>query len=98
MWPYDPCRMGYEFEAGSGRETIESGWHGHALAQRWQRADSRLAAALRDYALLRRSLAADEPELIAAQLNVAQARLRWRECAEEAENLASLPDLQEAGT
>lgn len=89
--------MGYEFEAAAGRESLESGWHGHALAQRWQRADARLAAALRDCAVLRRSLGSDEPELIAAQMKVAQARLRWRECAEEAENLASMSNLLEAG-
>jgi hypothetical protein len=83
--------MGYELDANGTDDGAAGSWLGQSLAARWQRADARLAAALRDYALVRRACLPDDPELIAAQLRVAQARLRWRECAEAAESLGSMP-------
>jgi hypothetical protein len=83
--------MGYELDLNGTDGGAAGGWLAQSLAARWQRADARLAAALRDYALVRRSSAPDDPERIAAQLRVAQARLRWRECAEAAESLGSFP-------
>jgi hypothetical protein len=82
--------MGYELDDQAGADSGSS-WLGQTLAARWQRADARLADALRDYAAVRRACPAGDPELIAAQLRVAQARLRWRECAEAAESLGSFP-------
>jgi hypothetical protein len=74
--------MGYELElevqpvraaAAAAEATIET---------RWQRAQRRLEAALAQRAALRERTAQDAPERIAAELSVAQARLRCREIEE----------------
>jgi hypothetical protein len=83
--------MGYELEvirAGG----VETSWLDRKLAQRWERADERLHAAIRACALARRNSAPGEPRWLEAQIMLAEARLRWRECAEEAERLAELAD------
>jgi sugar-specific transcriptional regulator TrmB len=82
--------VGYEIEAAS--ISGHAGHGEHALTRRWHRANERLAAALREYAAVRRMAAPGEPEWVAAQLRVAEARQRWRECAEEAERLAEFAD------
>ncbi|HXQ64303.1 MAG TPA: hypothetical protein VN787_05570 [Steroidobacteraceae bacterium] len=88
--------MGYELEAASASSLSSYGGLQRALAARWSRADERLASALREYALVRHVAKPGDPVWIAAQLKVAEARLRWRECAEHVERLAELlegPDL-----
>jgi hypothetical protein len=89
--------MGYELETNSERARWAAGWRAQALEQRWARADARLASALAEYARVRRGTAPDDPRLIAAQLGLAQARLRWHECAEEAESLSGATELLETG-
>jgi hypothetical protein len=84
--------MGYELELAPRAEFAEVGWLDRKLAIRWQRADQRLFAALKAYAAVRRTSSAGEPAWIEAQLRLAEARLRWRECAEEAERLAEIAD------
>lgn len=84
--------MGYELETVLRAAEGDRGWVDRRLEQRWQRADQRLFAALQAYAAVRRSSAPGEPAWIAAQLSLAEARLRWRECAEEAERAAELAE------
>jgi len=84
--------MGYELESAPRAEHPEAGWVDRRLALRWQRADRRLFTALKAYAAVRRTSAPGEPAWIEAQLRLAEARLRWRECADEAERIAALSD------
>jgi hypothetical protein len=84
--------MGYELELAPRAEFADHGWVDRRLALRWQHAEQRLFAALSAYAAVRRTSAPGEPAWIEAQLRLAEARLRWRECAEEAERLAELAD------
>lgn len=84
--------MGYELEATAPAVGHAGTWIGRRLANRWQRADERLMAAMRAYAEVRRTSQPGDPEWIAAQLSLAEARLRYRECADEIERLSGLLD------
>ncbi len=84
--------MGYELESVPRADEAETGWVDRKLALRWQRADQRLFAALKAYAAVRHTALPGDPAWIAAQLRLAEARLRWRECADEAERLAEIAD------
>jgi hypothetical protein len=84
--------VGYELETASIGSSSGHGRLQRVVAMRWNRADERLTRALREYAAVRRTAAPGDPEWIAAQLKVAEARLRWRECADHAERLAELLD------
>ena len=88
----DAAAMGYELETTLRANDSDRGWVDRRLEQRWQRADQRLFAALKAYAAVRRTGAPGEPAWIAAQLRLAEARLRWRECAEEDERAAELAE------
>jgi hypothetical protein len=88
----DAAHVGYELEAAPPASHPGHGGLERALAARWHRAEERLASALREYAAVRRVATAGDPAWVAAQLKVAEARLRWRECAEHAEQLAELLD------
>jgi len=83
--------MGYELEAIRA-DGVEPSWLDRKLARRWERADERLHAAMQGCALARRDSAPGEPGWLEAQIRLAEARLRWRECADEAERLAGLAD------
>jgi len=84
--------VGYELEAAQLGSPSGHGRLERVVATRWNRADERLTLALREYAAVRRIATPGDPDWIAAQLKVAEARLRWRECAEHAERLAELLD------
>ena len=88
----DAGEVGYELEAASSTNGSRHARLQRVLATRWHLADERLASALREYAAVRRTATPGEPAWVAAQLKLAEARLRWRECAEHAERLADLLD------
>lgn len=85
--------MGYELESAVPGSPGGASWLDQRLGLRWQRADERLEQALRAYATVRRESQPGEARWIEAQLNLAEARQRWRECADEAERLAECIDL-----
>ena len=84
--------MGYELETTRLDSPLEARWLDRRLAARWERAEERLASAMNAYALVRRESRPGEASWIEAQLKLAEARLRWRECADEAERLAEFMD------
>ncbi len=84
--------MGYELETTRQDSPIDVRWLDRRLSARWERAEERLVSALRAYAAVRRESRPGEAPWIAAQLKLAEARLRWRECADEAERLAEYID------
>ena len=84
--------MGYELELSPLCDALEGTWIDRRLAARWQRADDRLVSAMRAYAAVRRTSAPGDAPWIEAQLRLAEARLRWRECADEVERLAEITD------
>ena len=92
----DPPRVGYELELTALAHDSAGSWIDRRLALKWRRADDRLLDAMRAYAAVRRTSTPGTPDWVAAQLRLAEARLRWRECAEEIERLAEFeiePDL-----
>jgi len=90
--------MGYELEPTVICGTLEGTCIDRRLAQRWQRADDRLVGAMRAYAAVRRTAEPGDAVWIEAQLRLAEARQRWRECAEEVERLAEFTDERDAQT
>ena len=84
--------MGYELETTRLDSPLDVGWLDRRLAVRWARAEDRLVSAMRTYAAVRRESQPGEAPWIEAQLKLAEARLRWRECADEAERLAEFVD------
>ena len=84
--------MGYELEPAALSAPLEGTWIDRRLALRWQRADDRLVAAMRAYAAVRRTAEPGDAVWIAAQLRLAEARQRWRECAQDVERLAEFTD------
>ena len=84
--------MGYELETTLLEPGHEAAWIDRRLSLRWQRAEERLVTAMRAYAQVRRESQPGEAPWIAAQLRLAEARLRWRECADEAERVAGFVD------
>ena len=73
--------MGYELESAAGAAFADGPDDpgGAALERDWLRAHDRLRAALAYAAAVRRCLGADDPEAIAAELAVAEARQRCLE-------------------
>lgn len=88
----DTAAVGYEFETTRADSPLEVGWLDRRLAARWERAEERLMSAMRAYAVVRRESRPGEAPWIEAQLRLAEARQRWRECADEAERLAECVD------
>lgn len=84
--------MGYELETTRLDFPLDAGWLDRRLALRWERAEERLVSAMRAYAAVRRESQPGEAPWIEAQLRLAEARLRWRECADEAERIAEFVD------
>ena len=87
----DPETMGYELEAPAPMAYAEGDADDRqqALERRWQSANERLAAVLTGYHSLRGHVAPDDPEWLAAQLRVAQARQRCREAGDDLELYAN---------
>jgi hypothetical protein len=81
--------MGYELEARAPAAYTAFYDDGRypALERRWQLANERLALALAVLAALRGRVTPDDPEWLAAQLRIAQARQRCREASDERERL-----------
>jgi len=86
----DARAVGYELESSALVHDLAASWIDRRLSLKWQRADDRLLHAMRAYADVRRTSAPGNPDWLAAQLALAEARLRWRECAEEIERLAEV--------
>ena len=84
--------MGDELEPTAISGPLAGTWIERRLALRWQRADDRLLGAMRACAAVRRTAEPGDAAWVDAQLRLAQARQRWRECAEEIERLAELTD------
>ncbi len=84
--------MGYELETSPISDALAGTWIDRRLAARWQRADERLVSAMRGYAAVRRTSTPGDAAWIEAQLRLAEARLRRRECADEVERLAEITD------
>jgi hypothetical protein len=84
--------MGYELEVvlPAAVDHVEVDPRAAALERRWQHANERLAALLADYMTLRGRAEPGQPEWLAAQLDLAEARLRCRELVEEAETLVDV--------
>lgn len=77
--------MGYEVEATahyrSGNDDLAV--RHDVLKQRWRRANGRLAASLASYAAMRGHAVPGDPQWLAAQLRIAEARQRCREVADD---------------
>jgi sugar-specific transcriptional regulator TrmB len=86
--------MGYELEVvpPAAADYVEVEPRAAALERRWQRANERLAALLADYTTLCRRAEPGQPEWLAAQLDLAEARQRCRALVEEAERLVDVVD------
>lgn len=84
--------MGYELESTRPDFPVDAGWLDRRLAARLEQAEERVVRAMRAYAAVRRESRPGEAPWIEAQLRLAEARLRWRECADEAEQFAELVD------
>ena len=84
--------MGYELETTQLDSPVNAGGLDRRLAARWERAEERLVSAMRAYAAVRGESRPGEAPWIEAQLRLAESRLRWRECADEAERIAVFDD------